>query len=124
MIWDEMHERMERRRREWDDEVSRCTAVLFVLAFQLCFNMFYHVHVGCHVGFRFIFSALFYFSMYSCATSFGIKNDNNNNNNNYQAQTKNWGARHRGCPGSGVTSGSKGRSQGKARSHNIPEDIH
>jgi len=23
MIWDEMHERMERRRREWDDEVCR-----------------------------------------------------------------------------------------------------
>jgi len=22
MIWDEMHERMERRRREWDDEVT------------------------------------------------------------------------------------------------------
>jgi len=22
MIWDEMHERMERRRREWDDEVA------------------------------------------------------------------------------------------------------
>jgi len=29
MIWDEMHERMERRRREWDDEVFNIFVVDF-----------------------------------------------------------------------------------------------
>jgi len=30
MIWDEMHERMERRRREWDDEVFSFAFVLVI----------------------------------------------------------------------------------------------